>query len=309
MAAKKLSLTERLLKNTKIPETARFQESKILDRADACPTPIPLLNVALGGDVTGGLTSGLGVIAGPSKHFKTGLVLQMVRAYLDADKDAVCLFYDNEFGSPQGYFDSAGIDTNRVIHTPIRNIEELKFDIISQLEDVDKGDKLIIVIDSIGNLASIKEVQDAKDEKAVADMTRAKQLKSLFRMVTPYLTMSDIPMIAINHTYKTQEMYAKDVVSGGCVVAGTKIFTGDGGLKAIEDFVPGDTVATLEGVCEVSHTWNPDTLLEGEPDCYEIEFEDGYKVVCSDVHKFLLSGEWVEAQSLNVGDEVAEYVE
>jgi hypothetical protein len=46
-------------------------------------------------------------------------------------------------------------------------------------------------------------------------MTRAKQLKSLFRMVTPYLTMADIPMIAINHTYKTQEMYAKDVVSGG----------------------------------------------------------------------------------------------
>jgi len=72
-----------------------------------------------------------------------------------------------------------------VIHTPIMNIEDLKFDVIAQLEEVKKGDKLIIVIDSIGNLASKKEVEDAKDQKAVADMTRAKQLKSLFRMVTP----------------------------------------------------------------------------------------------------------------------------
>jgi RecA/RadA recombinase len=215
MATKKLSLTERLMKNTTIKETAIFTESKVLERAAPAVTGIPLLNVALSGEVTGGLTSGLGVIAGPSKHFKTGLVLQMIKAYMDANEDAVCLFYDNEFGSPQGYFDAAGIDTKRVIHTPIMNIEDLKFDVIAQLEEVKKGDKLIIVIDSIGNLASKKEVEDAKDQKAVADMTRAKQLKSLFRMVTPYLTMADIPMIAINHTYKTQEMYAKDVVSGG----------------------------------------------------------------------------------------------
>jgi hypothetical protein len=34
-------------------------------------------------------------------------------------------------------------------------------------------------------------------------------------MVTPYLTTKDIPLIAINHTYDTQEMYSKAVVSGG----------------------------------------------------------------------------------------------
>lgn len=309
MSTKKLSLTERLMKNTTIKETAIFTESKVLERAAPAVTGIPLLNVALSGEVTGGLTSGLGVIAGPSKHFKTGLVLQMIKAYMDANEDAVCLFYDNEFGSPQGYFDAAGIDTKRVIHTPIMNIEDLKFDVIAQLEEVKKGDKLIIVIDSIGNLASKKEVEDAKDQKAVADMTRAKQLKSLFRMVTPYLTMADIPMIAINHTYKTQEMYAKDVVSGGCVAPGTKIYTGDGVLRAVEDFKPGDTVATLEGPRTVSHVWNPDTLIEGTPECYEIEFEDGYTVVCSDKHRFLLNGEWVEAKYLDAGDDVAEYVE
>jgi hypothetical protein len=95
------------------------------------------------------------------------------------------------------------------------NIEELKFDLISQLENIDKKDKVIIIIDSIGNIASKKELEDAMNEKSVADMSRAKQLKSLFRMTTPYLTMKDIPCVAVNHTYKEQGLFPKDVVSGG----------------------------------------------------------------------------------------------
>jgi hypothetical protein len=71
------------------------------------------------------------------------------------------------------------------------------------------------MIDSIGNLASRKEVEDAENEKSVADMSRAKQLKSLFRIITPKLTGRDIPLVAVNHTYKEIGMFPKDVVSGG----------------------------------------------------------------------------------------------
>ena len=130
-------------------------------------------------------------------------------------KDAVMIFYDSEFGSPQAYFDTFGIDTNRVLHVPVMNVEELKFDAVAQLEAIDKKDDVIIVIDSIGNLASKKELEDTMNEKSVADMTRAKQLKSLFRMVTPYLSMKNIPMLAINHTYKEIGLFPKDIVSGG----------------------------------------------------------------------------------------------
>ena len=34
-------------------------------------------------------------------------------------------------------------------------------------------------------------------------------------MVTPHLTIKDIPMVVVNHIYMTQEMYSKPVVSGG----------------------------------------------------------------------------------------------
>ena len=81
--------------------------------------------------------------------------------------------------------------------------------------EVERGDKLIIVLDSIGNLASKKEVEDALEGKSVADMSRAKQVKSLFRMVTPHLNLKDIPMVVVNHTYKEIGMFPKDIVGGG----------------------------------------------------------------------------------------------
>ena len=153
--------------------------------------------------------------AGPSKHFKTAFSLLMAKAYLDKYEDGVVLFYDSEFGTPQSYFDAFGIDTERVIHTPITDIEQLKFDVMAQINNIDRTDHVIIVIDSIGNLASKKEVEDALEGKSAADMTRAKQLKSLFRMVTPHLTIKDIPMVVVNHTYMEIGMFPKAIVGGG----------------------------------------------------------------------------------------------
>lgn len=174
-----------------------------------------MLNVALGGSLDGGFTPGLTMWAGPSKNFKTAFTLIMVKAYQDKYPESVVLFYDSEFGTPQNYFDSFGIDTDRVIHTPVTDVEQLKFDIMNQLSNIERGDRMMIVVDSIGNLASKKEVEDAMEGKSVADMTRAKQIKSLFRMVTPHLTLKDIPMVVVNHTYKEIGLYPKDIVGGG----------------------------------------------------------------------------------------------
>jgi RecA/RadA recombinase len=155
------------------------------------------------------------MFAGPSKHFKTAFALLMASAYMKKYPDAVVLFYDSEFGTPQAYFDTFNIDTDRVLHTPITDVEQLKHDIMVQMQEIGKEDKVIIILDSIGNLASKKEVDDATEGKTVADMSRAKQIKSLFRMVTPHLTMKDIPMIVVNHTYKEIGLYPKDIVGGG----------------------------------------------------------------------------------------------
>ena len=299
-----MSLIQRLKKNSKLDGTDVLETSKFFLEKEQTSTSVPMINVALSGKIDGGISTGLTVLAGPSKHFKTSFGLLMAATYLKKNPDAILLFYDNEFGSPQSYFQSFGIDLSRVLHVPIKNIEELKFDLINQLEEIERKDDVIIMIDSVGNLASKKEVEDAINEKSVADMTRAKALKGLFRMVTPYLTMKKIPMFVINHTYKEQaSMYPKDIVSGGCVVEGTQITLPDGTTKSVEEFIPGDLVQTLDGPKEVTHTWNPETLEEGEPECYEIEFEDGHIVTCSAAHKFLIGGKWVDAKDLVAGDD------
>ena len=210
-----MGLMDKLKKNSKIEYTAILEDSKFFNKKDMVPTSVPMVNVALSGRLDGGLTPGLTVLAGPSKHFKTAFSLLMAKAYMDKYQDAVMLFYDSEFGTPQAYFDSFGIDTSRVLHTPITDVEQLKFDIIGQLNGLERGEKLIIVIDSVGNLASKKELEDALNEKSVADMSRAKALKGLFRMVTPYLNLKDIPMVVVNHTYMEIGMFPKAVVSGG----------------------------------------------------------------------------------------------
>ena len=210
-----MSIMDKLKKNSKVKETSILSDSKFFTEQDMVPTDVPMMNVALSGSMEGGLAPGLTVLAGPSKHFKTSFGLIMASAYLKKYPDSVMLFYDSEFGSPQSYFENFDIDTNRVLHVPVTNVEELKFDIVGQLEAMERNDKVVIVIDSVGNLASKKELEDAINEKSVADMSRAKALKGLFRMCTPYLNMKDIPLIAVNHTYQEIGLFPKAIVSGG----------------------------------------------------------------------------------------------
>lgn len=200
--------------------TSMFEDSFLLNNLSESPTSIYALNIAMSGRLDGGLISGLTVVAGPSKHFKSFYSLIMASAYLKKHPEAVMLFYDSEFGSSAAYFESAGIDVSRVIHIPFTELEDLRADLAAKLSSKDpnaiqRGDKVVIFVDSIGNVASAKEVRDAENEHAAADMTRAKVMKSLFRIVTPKLRILDVPLIAVNHTYQTQEMYSKAVVSGG----------------------------------------------------------------------------------------------
>ena len=210
-----MGILDKIKKNSTIKDSAILSGSKFFQKKDMIQTSIPIINVALSGRLDGGLTPGLTMWAGPSKHFKTAFSLLMAKSYLDKYEDAALLFYDSEFGTPQSYFETFGIDMDRVLHTPVTDVEQLKFDIMQQLNNVERGEHLMVVIDSIGNLASKKEVEDALDGKSVADMSRAKQMKSLFRMVTPHLSLKDIPMVVVNHTYKEIGLYPKDIVGGG----------------------------------------------------------------------------------------------
>ena len=223
-------------------------------------------------------------------HHNTLLGLVGMKAFLDKHEDGLGILYDSEFGITPEYLKTIGIPTERVLHIPIKNIEELKFDMTQRLNELTKKDKVYILIDSLGNLASLKEATDAEDGKSVQDMSRAKQIKSLFRIITPEFTLKNIPCIIVNHIYESQ----------GCLDGNTLIKTTEG-IKEIKEINVDDYVYGTSGIQKVTNVLTPIDISIENKEFYELEFDDGSKVKCTGNHKFLLDNDtWVEAKDLKL---------
>ena len=242
------SLLEKIQK-TGIIKGQTLDKSEIFQVKDSIPTDIPIINIALSGRLDKGLSPGLTSIAGPSRHYKSLLGLLLMKAYFDKYPDSIAIFYDSEFGITDSYISSNGIDPSRVLHTPIHNVEELKIDLTQKLEQIQRGEKVFIFVDSIGNLSSKKESEDALNGKTVADMSRAKALKSLWRIVTPHFTTKDIPCVVVQHTYDEQGLFPKKIMSGGSggmLSSNIVFFIGKAQEKDGSEFVGSKFTITIE---------------------------------------------------------------
>lgn len=259
-----------------------LSESAFFNKKDVIPTNLPILNIAFSGSLKGGLIPGLTIFAGESKSFKTLLGLYCMKAYLDKYPEGIAILYDSEFGITPEYLTANGIDASRVLHIPVEHVEQLKFDVVQRLEEIKRGDKVFILVDSLGNLASKKETEDAMNEKSVADMSRAKAIRSFLRIITPHLTMKDLPCVIVNHIYNcgTEDMFA---------------MTPDG-PKSLADFVVGDFVLTTNGYEQVSYT-----VKHEDAWITEIDLEDGSTLSFTSGHQFIVGGEWKTVDELEIG--------
>lgn len=210
-------LLERLRKNSKInPEL--LKNSKYFASEEFVPLGVPILNLAFTGSFKGGMPkTGITMVAAPPKHFKTNFMLELLKGYQEDNKgkDFYIVLYDSERGYTPEYFEKAGLDMERIDHRFITSVEEWKADIANLVENIEEGDNVLIAVDSIGMLPSKKETQDALDNKDTVDMTRAKQLKSVFRIITPHICKKSVPVVVINHSYQTMDLYGKEVAAGG----------------------------------------------------------------------------------------------
>ena len=115
-----------------------------------------------------------------------------------------------------------GIDTNKVNYQPCNTVQEFRTSvttITSRMQEVKRSGgevpKIMIILDSAGNLATAKEIEDAKTGSEKSDMTRSKVLKSIFRIIMTPLADLKIPFIFTNHTYQTQSFISQQVAGGG----------------------------------------------------------------------------------------------
>ncbi len=180
-----------------------------------------ILNAMLSGSVHGGIPDNrVTAIAGEQATGKTFYAIAIAKNFLDTNPDGAVFYFDSEAAATADLFKDRGLDSNRVWHFPVDTIEEFRTQIIRILDNLLKTDEserkpLLIVLDSLGMLASAKELTDALDDKQVRDMTKSQVLKSVFRIITSKLGKLKVPMVVTNHTYKTMNPYGEASDMGG----------------------------------------------------------------------------------------------
>lgn len=186
-------------------------------------TGIYILNAALSGSLFGGIQSNrITVFAGDSGAGKSFLCYGVVK---EAQKSGWNTIYiDTEQSIQLEQLPGYGINTTDGSFMLIRsNIVEDVIKVLAQVIDSLKEAKMsgaeipktMIILDSVGMMASRKESEDAKDGAEKVDMSRAKKLASMFRIISGDLGYLNIPMICTNHVYDTMEIYSRKIMKGG----------------------------------------------------------------------------------------------
>ncbi len=179
------------------------------------------LNACVSGSLFGGWpNSRTCAIAGPSGTGKTFLVLNSVKRAIDMGYSVV--FYDSEAAVDKSVMSNFGIDLSKVNYQPTNTVQEFRHSITtitSKMQEVKRSGgevpKIMIILDSAGNLATQKEINDAISGSEKTDMTRSKILKSIFRIIMTPLADLKIPFLFTNHTYMSQGFIAQQIAGGG----------------------------------------------------------------------------------------------
>jgi len=178
-----------------------------------------LFNALLSGSLHGGLPSNkITALAGESATGKTYFALGMVKQFLDSNPDAGVLYFESESAIPKELIESRGIDPKRMVILPVITIQEFRTQAIKILDsylEQEEQKPLMLVLDSLGNLSTTKELEDTAAGAETRDMTRAQIIKACFRVLTLKLGRANVPLIVTNHTYDVIGAYMPTKEMGG----------------------------------------------------------------------------------------------
>ena len=105
---------------------------------------------------------------------------------------------------------------------PVTTIQEFRQQALRMLNEYNEdGEKppCMMVLDSLGNLSTTKEIEDMVEGKETRDMTRTQLIRGTFRALSLKLSKAMIPFILTNHTYQVIGSYipTRDMSGGGGV--------------------------------------------------------------------------------------------
>lgn len=232
---------------TKIKEFSPFAET--FDNSEAVKikewihTGSYIFNAVLSGSLLKGVPNNRSIsIAGESGSGKTFLCMNLAK---NMQKQDYTIYYlDTEGAIGYEMKKTFAIDGSNFYHIPISDLQVLKSVVTNIITTVktaklagDEVPKIALFLDSLGMLASTKEIEDAKNGSDKRDMTKAQMVRSFFRIVTSDLTSLGIPLIMTNHIVTDiANPYAQFAQSGGLgVVYATSIIVSLSKAKLKDD--------------------------------------------------------------------------
>jgi len=220
---KKSSFTELNDMLSKFSPDGAIIEDSLYARIDEwIPTGSYILNAALSGSLFGGMPNRRSLMfAGETGTGKTYIACSIIR-----NAQALGYFpiyYDSEGSIDVDFVKRLGIDTNAFRIENVNTIEEFATlaaklnETVSELKKQGKvPPKIIVVLDSLGNLSSTKEKEDTTSGSGKRDMTKQQSIRRMFRVIGNDFAKNAIPFILNNHTYASIGSYIPgQTISGG----------------------------------------------------------------------------------------------
>ena len=193
------------------PDAAVLDASTLSTAEDWIDTGSYALNAIISGSMYKGIPVGrITGFSGPSMAGKT-LIMNKIMANAQK-KGYIAVIWDSEVAVDKKGAEAVGMDPSKTKYYPVETIEDCRNQICTFLDNVIKADnpdlKFIVSIDSLGNLASAKEIRDASAGKDASDVgQRAKAIKSMMRVLTYKAAKARVPILFSNHVYDSMEMF------------------------------------------------------------------------------------------------------
>ena len=188
---------------------------------DTIDTGSYILNAALSGSITGGAPNNkVLALAGESATGKTFFALGMVRRFLSDNPNGAVFYFDTEAAVTKSMMEERGIDSERVIVSEPDTIQRFRHTALQILENyakapADERPPMLMVLDSLGQLSTTKEVEDTAEGKETRDMTKAQLIKATFRVLNLKLAKVNVPLVITNHVYDVIGSYVPMKEMGG----------------------------------------------------------------------------------------------
>jgi len=208
---------------TKISPDGAIIEDSIYAKIDEwIPTGSYILNAAMSGSLFGGMPNRRSLMfAGQQGTGKTYLAISIVRSAQALDYFPI--YYDSEGSIDVDFVKKLGIDTSKFRLENVNTVEEfatLTAKLNETIADIKKSGKtppkVMVVLDSLGNLSSTKEKADTTSGDNKRDMTKQQAIRRTFRVIGSDFAKNGIPFIVCNHVYASIGSYIPgDTVSGG----------------------------------------------------------------------------------------------